>query len=314
MSKPAPGEDALGVGIVLSARSDRRLLRASLQSIERLSSPPDLVIVVLPRGREHLFDQGELAGSHLPVRVLVSEAADDSWLTVGFRELAPAVDVAIFASEGTIFETEYVQAIQDRYTTWQDIVGLLEIVPRVVKVPTGTDLSDIRVVSQMHEGALHTMLRRWLRARSLMPCILTLRMAACRQLRFTTFSAFCDWMSYTLFLNRLRPRGRTAVEFAERAHELHVSAERRSGFDFGYAIYDRLTRIGDYTDMTTSPRPSYLNPRVEKMKLFAEQTLQLFLSPRSKRHIVTVIQGMLAARRKSKATMRSVQREIRDLA
>jgi hypothetical protein len=290
------------------------LLRASLQSIERLASPPSLVVVVLPRGRDHLFDRRELAGSRLPIRVLTSEGSDDLWLTVGFRVLAPAVDMAIFASEGTIFEGDYVEQVRRRYADWEDLVGMVEIVSQVVKVGPGAGLSDIDVLSQMREGSLHSLLRRSLRARSLMPSILSLRVAACGKLKFVTFSAFCDWMSYALFLDQLRRRGRTGVELTKYARELRLSSERRSGFDFGYAIYDRLTRISDYTDQVASPRPIYLSPRVEKMKLFAEQALQYLLSPRSKAHIVTVLQGMLAARRDFKARTRIIQREIRELA
>src|SRR5260370_5668398 len=113
-----------------------------------------------------------------------------------------------------------------------------------------------------------------------MPCILSMRTATCGKLRFVTFSAFCDWMSYALFLDELRPRGRTAVKMARHARELRFSAERRNGFDFGYAIYDRLARINDYAARVGSQQLSYLNPRTEKRKLFSEQALQYFLSPR----------------------------------
>jgi hypothetical protein len=314
MSKPTPAEKALSIGIVISARADRRLLYASLQSIERLANLPSLVVVVLPRGRDHLFDHREFAGSRLPIHVLTSEGPDGLWLTVGFRVLAPAVDLAIFANEGTIFEGDYVQQVRRRYADWEDLVGMVEIVSHVVKVGPGAALSDINVLSQMREGAFHSVLRQWLRARSLMPTILSLRVAACGKLKFVTFSAFCDWMSYALFLDQLRRRGRTTVESTKYAWELRLSPERRSGFDFGYAIYDRLTRISDYADQPASPRPIHLNPRVEKIKLFAEQALQYVLSPRSKGHIVTVLQGMLTARRDFKARTRTIRREIRELA
>src|SRR5437868_5554132 len=93
--------EKLNVGIVVSARSDGRLLRATLESIERLADPPGLVVVAIPEGREHLLDRRELARSMVPVSIVATNGPADSWLTLGFRSLAPVADIAIFVSEGT---------------------------------------------------------------------------------------------------------------------------------------------------------------------------------------------------------------------
>jgi hypothetical protein len=303
--------EELKIGIIISARSDSRLLRATLQSIEQLADSPGMVIVVLPQGREHLLDRREIANSQFPVRILVANGTVDSWLTLGFGSLVPLVDIAVFASEGVLFDRDFVQRSRCRYADWEDLVGMIEIVADVIKVEPSGGSAGLAVHSRTRDALFHPFLRRLLRARSLMPSVLTLRTAACGQLKFVTFSAFCDWMSYALFLNRLRPRGRTVVAIAESARERRFHAERRSGFESGYELYNRLSRIRDYVDEL--PRKSYLNPNIEKMRLFAEQALQYLLSPRAKRHIVTVMKGMLAARRDIRMQARRIRAEIRDL-
>jgi len=302
----------LSVGIVISARSDWRLLHATLQSIARLASQPALVIVVLPRGREYLVDRPEFAGLQLPIRVLAADALEDSWLAVGFRAMAPIVDLAIFLSEGTIVQRDCVKQVQCRYAAWEDLVGIVDVVADTIKVAPNTENSGLAAGSQMRNGLLHSLLRRRLRARSLMPAVLSVRLAASGNLRFVTFSTFCDWMSYAVCLDQLRARGRTVVGVAEQARELQVSTERRSAFEFGYVLYDRLSRIDDYIDRPVEA--SYLNPRTEKVKLFVEQALQYLLSPDTRRHAMTTLKGMLKARRDTKMRERAIQRELRDLA
>jgi hypothetical protein len=293
------------VGFVVSGRSNPRLLRATLRSIELMTERPDLVLVVVPKGREHAFDRGQWTDSPVRVRSLMSEGSDDSWLGTGLRTVAPAVDIAIFASEGTIFDADYLSDLKRRYATWEDFVGSIELVSSVIKVDADTVDEDLAVAMQRREGRLHSLLRRRLRAYSLIPSVLAVRTEACNKLKFVSFSAFCDWMSYALLLDQLRRRGRTTVEFGK-----HFDAERRRGFDFGYTIYDRISRIEDYTS-PGALGASYLAPRLEKLKLFGEQALQYFLSPSRKKHIVTIIQGMLAARRDLKTSIRNVQRDIR---
>ena len=306
-----PSGTALSIGIVISARSDPLLLSATLNSVALLAVAPTLVLVLLPRGREHLLDQVDIAESRLPISVLRADGLDDSWLTVGFRHLAPIVDIAIFTREGMLLDRDYTQAIERRYLDWGDLVGILQIASELVAIRDADDPASSG--HEVRAGAVARMLRRRLRAPSLMSCALALRVAACGGLKFITFSAYCDWLSYALTLDRLRARGRTAVVWAEDLRELHLGAERRTGFDFGYTIYDRLSRINDYVDQGASPEPSYLNPRMEKIRLFAEQGLQLVVDPPSRGHIATVLRGMMAARRDSKVRMRKLQREIREL-
>jgi hypothetical protein len=310
MTVPAQADKTPTVGFVVSGRSNPRLLRATLRSIELMTERPDLVLVVVPKGREHAFDRAQWADSPVRVRSLMSEGADDSWLGTGLRTVAPAVDIAIFAAEGTIFDGEYLSDVKRRYATWEDFVGSIELVSSVIKVDADTVDEDLAVAMQRREGRLHSLLRRRLRACSLIPSVLAVRTEACNKLKFVSFSAFCDWMSYALLLDQLRRRGRTTVEFGKHLAEMRFDAERRSGFDFGYTIYDRISRIEDYTS-PGALRASYLAPRLEKLKLFGEQALQYFLSPSRKKHIVTIIQGMLAARRDLKTSMRNVQRDIR---
>jgi hypothetical protein len=313
MTGAVVAETLPSVGFVVSARSNPRLLGATLRSIELLTGRPDLVLVVAPKGREHLIDRKRLDESPLRMRFLSSDGPEDAWLTTGLRFAAPLVDLLIFVSEGTVFEPEYLSETQRQFSTWEDFVGSIEFVSSAIKLDAGADVQDYAGIMQRREGRLHSLLRCSLRAYSLMPCVLAVRTEACNKLKFVNFSAFCDWMSYALFLDGLRRRGRTAVGFGRLLAEMRFEAERRSGFDFGYTIYNRISRINDYVAPTASRRASYLHPRREKAKMLGEQALQYLLSPGRKRYIATILQGMLAARRDLKASIRGVQRDIRAL-
>src|SRR5262245_41459171 len=109
MTNHPSAEETLRVGMVISARYDQRRLQATLQSIERLTRPPTMVVIIVPRGREHLIDLDLSLKASIPLRVLTSEGPDDAWLTGGLRQAAQEVDIAIFATEGTIFQGDYVQ-------------------------------------------------------------------------------------------------------------------------------------------------------------------------------------------------------------
>ena len=67
MTVLAQADNTPTVGFVVSGRSNPRLLRATLRSIELMTERPDLVLVVVPKGREHAFDRGQWTDS--PVRV-----------------------------------------------------------------------------------------------------------------------------------------------------------------------------------------------------------------------------------------------------
>jgi hypothetical protein len=286
----------------------------TLQSIERFPIFPSSVVVVIPRGREHLLEHDKVTGSRLPIRVVSSEPSEDSWITTGFRVLAPAVDVLIFAAEGTIFENVYLDRVRSRFADWEDLVGLVEIVSELIEVGSAAELMNSDPAPARRDAGLHAFMRRWLRARSLMPTVLSLRAAASRGLNFAAGSQFFDWIAQALILDQLRARGRTAVEFGKDVRGWRFSVERRSGFEFGYAVYDRLARIHECTSNFRSPGPTHLNPRIEKARLFSEQIVQYALSTSTKRHGITIVNGMLAARRDLKARAHRMRREIRDLA
>src|SRR5262245_31499097 len=105
----------LNVGIVISARSDARLLHATLDSIEQLAEPPSLFFVAIQQGREHLLDLLDLTRSPVPVRIVTTNVPADSWLTLGFRSLAPVMDIAIFVREGTLLQPDFVRRAQRNY-------------------------------------------------------------------------------------------------------------------------------------------------------------------------------------------------------
>src|SRR5262249_43193358 len=151
----------------------RRRLQATLQSIERLTRPPTMVVIIVPRGREHLIDLDLSLKASIPLRVLTSEGPDDAWLTGGLRQAAQEVDIAIFATEGTIFQGDYVQHVQSRYEDWEDLVGVIEVLPHVIKLDRNAAFADIKVGRRMRAVTFHSLLRRWLRARTLMSSVLT---------------------------------------------------------------------------------------------------------------------------------------------
>src|SRR5262249_32712651 len=150
-----------------SARSDGRLLRATLDSIERIADPPGMVVVAVPQGREHLLDRRELARSPIPVHIVATSGPADSWLTLGLRSLAPVADIAIFVSEGTLLQRDFLQRARRNYADWEHLVGKLEVVADVVKVRPSAGSFDLGVEPGMRDGSLRSLVRRWLRARSL---------------------------------------------------------------------------------------------------------------------------------------------------
>jgi hypothetical protein len=307
-SASPPIDEGPSVGIVVSARADARLLRGTLRSIGLMDTRPELVIVVTPKGRDHLLDRAMIADLPVPIRVLSADVADDSWLTVGLRAMALSVDVALFAAEGTLFDRRHVGNVKERFGNWDDVVGSVELVANVIPVDSVNDVTPALTAPGAQHRSVHPLLRRWLRARSMMPCVLTARIKACNGLSFPPLSAFCDWISYALFLGQLRDRGRVTVGAATSAAELRFAVERRSGFEFGYMIYNRLCRTEDYSDFGSR---IFLSPRLEKLRLFIDSAIQYLLMPNRRPHIATMIRGVLAARHDLKVIDRDVHRDIR---
>jgi hypothetical protein len=301
-------------GVVVLARSDPRLLHATLRSIEHLARSPDRLSVVLPPGREHVFSDAVKPGAAVPIQT-VTGRLDRSALEQGLVSLAAEVDIALLVPEGVVLDPDYLDRLADKAVRWDDLVGEIDVVGRAVKLPVDAPLPALEELRGRTEWAVLPTLRKLLRARSAMASMLWVRVAACGNIRFVQLPEFCDFIAFALYLDRLRYRGRTALIFSRQASHLRLLPERRTGYDVGYALFSRLRQIAAYDDQRNlAPgRDSYLRERVEMMRLLGEQALQLVVSPRSKRHVATFLQGMWAARHAAKIQQQKLRREIREL-
>lgn len=315
MMSDGGGSPAARCGLVVLSRSDPRLLRATLQSIDRLTPAPDLVAVVVPAGRDHVFS--DVIARSTPVASVrtVRSRADRSALDQGFGAIAAEVDVVLFVPEGVVLDPDYLAILAGKVGRWDDLIGEINVVSGAIKLAVDAQIPDADDLRRRTEWAGLGILRQWLRARSAMASLLWVRVAACGGVKFVHLPEFCDFIALALFLDRLRCRGRTALGFAAHARHIRLLPERRNGFDVGYALFNRLGNVAAYDDRrTVSPgHPSYLSERLEMARLLGEQALQLAVSPRSKRHVATFLQGMWAARRDAKLQDRKIRREIREL-
>lgn len=295
------------IGVVVLARLDPQLVGATLQSLDQSHDRPDLVRVLVPRAREYLFAG---PGAHAD-GLLVNDGPEDAALGVAFYAVAPQSDIVILVPEGVIFEPDYVARVRDTAARWQDVVGRIDLATRIDKM-TIDPATGAR--TGRREGPWLPLLRRWLRARTMLAAVLWVRVAACGSVKFRALPESCDFLAYALFLDALRPRGRTAVAFPDDLRQLRFVPERRTGYDLGYTLYSKLAQLAQPTEPAVrTPGPSYLRPRRELSRLVGEQGLQVVVFPNSKRHVLTFIKGMLAARRAAKAVRQAVRRDIRDL-
>ena len=117
-------EATVRYGVVALARSDRRLMEATLQSIARLPDAPDTVALVVSKPRAHLFADAS-SNPALPrcIRVVTSDYVDALPLAEGFRAMAGEVDVIVFVPEGVVLDPDYLISIRDTTARWQDVVG-----------------------------------------------------------------------------------------------------------------------------------------------------------------------------------------------
>jgi hypothetical protein len=299
---------ALRCGLVVLGRSDPRRLRATLRSVERLQAAPESVAVVAPRAREHLL--AELAPSAVPAAITrVIAEAHESPLAAGFKAVAPQVDVAVLLPEGVVLAPGYLATIRDAAARWEDLVGAVDLVRRVVKVDSESGLTGAEV--EAGEFPLMPLLRGWLAARSLLASVLWVRVDACGGIDFAVLPDFCDTVAFALYLDRLRPRGRTRMGFTDRAQQVRFVPERRSGFDLGYGVYARLDQLAHASG--PDQEPSCIHPRWEQIRLVGGQALRYVLAPKSRQHALTVLQGALAARHEAQATRRAVRRDLREI-
>jgi hypothetical protein len=117
-------------------------------------------------------------------------------------------------------------------------------------------------------------------------------------------------------LDQLRPRGRTRVVTSDSAVQVRAGPERRSGFEAGRELYGALSRIGEWrdrSDVAFEDRPSYLEPRAEKMRLFGEQIVRFCGASASRSHIGSFIKGMWAARREASVSRHRIREDIRKM-
>ena len=125
--------EGLRYGIVALARSDRRLMEATLQSIARLSDNPDAVVLAIPKLRAHLFaDAATNPSFPRPLRVVTTENADALPVADGFRALAPKVGIIAFVPEGVVLAPDYLTGLRETAERWQDMVGEIDVIRRVV--------------------------------------------------------------------------------------------------------------------------------------------------------------------------------------
>jgi hypothetical protein len=304
----------LRYGIVALARSDRRLMEASLQSIAGLAAPPDAIVLAAPKLRAHQF--AEVASETAlprPVRLVTSEAADALAVADGFRALAPKVDIVVFVPESVILDQNYLAGIRTIAERWQDMVGEIDLIDgaasqeRTAREFSGGEKRQLRPALGRLQG---------LRARTLRSAVLWVRVEACGNLRFEAFPQDAEFLAFSALLDQLRRRGRTRIVASGAAVRLRPPLERRSGYDAGREIYDALGRIAERrerSDAAFEQRASYLDPRAEKRRLFVEQVLRLFASSATRSNVSTFLRGMWAARREAVATRNRVRDDIRSL-
>ncbi len=300
-------------GIVVLARSDRRLLQVTLRALGELTRVPDRVAVVIPPGREHVFAEPAPVAA-IPV-LTIRGRIDRSALEQGFAAIAAEVDVVLLVPEGVILAPDYLDVLADKAARWDDLVGEIDVVADAIKLPVDAVLPGLADLRRSSEAAVLPFLRRHLRARTAMASMLWVRVAAAGGVKFIRLPEFCDYIAFALFLDRLRRRGRTRLSFTGRARHIRLMPERRTGFDVGYALFSRLRDVAAYDEQRNlAPvHASYLDERLEMVRLLGEQALQLVVSPRSKRHVATFLQGLWAARRAARERQQKLRREIRDL-
>lgn len=301
-------------GIVVLARSDKRLLDATLESIARLHDGPDAVIVVVHAMREHLFAG---AASHPafahPIRVVTAGGFDALPLSDAFRAIAPDADIVLFVPEGVVLEPDYLTAVRATAERWQDVVGELDLIYDTIEAE--------HLAARIAAGISRPAEPAWspprlLRARTLCANTLWVRVEACGNLKFPALPQSSEYLAFSALLDQLRRRGRTRVVASNAAVQVRIRSERRSGFEAGRELYGALSRIAelrDRSDVAFAQTHSYLEPRAEKIRLFGEQLLRYARSPGTRAHVGSFIKGMWAARREATVSRHRIRNDIRKL-
>jgi len=305
-------EQALRYGVVALARQDRRLMDATVASIARLPDAPDAMALVVSKLRAHLFaDAASNPAFPRQMRVVTSDDVDSLPLADGFRAMAGKVDVIVFVPEGVVLDPDYLISIRETTERWQDIVGELDVIHRVV--------DDARLAQNFSETAKRetqpSLLRAW-RPRTLCANVLWVRVEACGNLKFMAFPQTSEYLAFSALLDQLRPRGRTRVVSSNSAVQVRAGPERRSGFEAGRELYGALSLIGEWrdrSDVAFENRASYLEPRSEKIRLFGEQIVRYLGSSATRSHVGSFIKGMWAARREASVSRSRIHEDIRKM-
>jgi hypothetical protein len=284
-------------------------MAATLQSIAQLVAAPDAVVLAAPKTRAHLFDDllAGMAGS-APPRLVTAESADTLALADGFRAVAPTVDIVVFVPEGVVLGRDYLVSVREAAQRWEDMVGEIGVIRRVVADPALADGAD--------GYARRTAALPSLRARTLGAKLMWVRTEACGNLRFMAFPQSAEYLAFSSLLDQLRGRGRTRVVACDAAVELRSGPERRSGYEAGRELYTALSRIGecrDRSDAALTPSSSYLDPSAEKLRLFGQQIVRYVASPATRAHVGSFLRGMWAARRDAATSRHRIRDDIRNL-
>jgi hypothetical protein len=212
-----------------------------------------------------------------------------------------------------VLDPDYLISIRETTARWQDMVGELDVIHRMVDDARLTQHFSETAKRETRQGA--TLLRS-LRARTLCANVLWVRVEACGNLKFTAFPQSAEYLAFSSLLDQLRPRGRTRVMTSDAAVQLRSGPERRSGFEAGRELYGALSLIGQWrarSDVAFENRASYLAPRAEMIRLFGGQIAGFFGASATRAHIGSFIKGMWAARREANMSRHRIHQDVRKL-
>jgi hypothetical protein len=303
-------------GVIVLAKSEPRLLRATLASLGAQSCPPVCIAVAVTPAREHMLaDLPHVAGTSEVARVV---APEEEMIAAAVSAIAPRADIALVVPAGVALDKDYLSALCERTERFEDIVAAIDLVHGAAKLDADaqSDLADRDLLGAAHEWPIVSLARAAVAARSLLGAIFWARVAALSQIPFGPVSDVGEALAFALALNQMRTRGRTEVRFTQRARGLRLVPERRTGFDAGYGLYRKLCQLaeaGETVSLLREPAPAHFDLRLERLRLFAGQGLRALVSPANRKHAVTFLKGAMAAHHDMRALRRTVRRDLREM-
>lgn len=304
-------------GVIVPAKNEARLLRATLASLRAQSRPPDCIAVAVTAAREHMLaDLPHAVGTPEIARVV---APEEETIAASVAAIAPRADIAVIVPAGVALDEDYLAALRERIERFEDIVGAIDLVHAAVKLDADAqgDFADRDLLGAAREWPIVSLTRAAVAARSLLGAIFWARIAALSQIRFAPMSDAGETLAFALALDQMRTRGRTEVRFTQRARRLRLVPERRTGFDAGYGLYRKLCQSAEAGEDASSLRDAaaaaHLDLRLERLRLFAAQGLRALLSPANRHNAITFLKGAMAAHRDMRALRRTVRRDLRDM-